>query len=250
MRVRVIGESCSDVYIYGSCPRLSSEAPVPVFYETGRTEAGGMALNVMGNLQALGIECDLVTQASSIFKTRYVETSRNHPLLRVDDDGLCEPFSGDCKFDGFDGVVIVDYNKGFLPANIMASICSLNKPVFVDTKKPLEWWCRNATFLKLNEIESRISGHFLDRHHDILDKTIITLGGAGCLFNGRRYPVEPVDVMDVAGAGDTFFAGFIASYLMSKNVDHALRFANECAREVVQRRGTVVVRPHFLTMTL
>jgi bifunctional ADP-heptose synthase (sugar kinase/adenylyltransferase) len=250
VKVLVLGESCRDIYIYGACPRLSPEAPVPVFVESRRSECGGMALNVAANLRVLGVACELVTQAEPIHKTRFVEDGRNHTLLRVDNERPCEPYAGDTTFTGFDAVALVDYNKGFLPVDTIAAICERNTPVFLDTKKPLGAWCHAATFLKLNEVEERASASFLAAHPAVMDRTIVTLGGDGCLFQRRAYPVAQADVMDVAGAGDTFFAGLIAAYLTTRDTERSLTFANECARDVVQRRGTVVVRPGKLSITL
>ena len=53
------------------------------------------------------------------------------------------------------------------------------------------------------------------------------------------YPVDAVDVFDLSGAGDTFHAAFVAKYLEARDVDAALKYANLCASEVVQRKGVV-----------
>ena len=56
MRVLVIGDSCTDVFVYGNIERICPEAPVPVFNPIRRVESGGMAKNVKSNLEALGLE--------------------------------------------------------------------------------------------------------------------------------------------------------------------------------------------------
>ena len=43
------------------------------------------------------------------------------------------------------------------------------------------------------------------------------------------------------GGGDTFIAGLVAEYLKTNDIDKAIRFANDCATKVVQRRGVSVV---------
>jgi sugar/nucleoside kinase (ribokinase family) len=53
--------------------------------------------------------------------------------------------------------------------------------------------------------------------------------------------VENVEVKDMSGAGDTFLAGLVVKYLETKDIRQAIVFANECATEVVQRRGVGVV---------
>ncbi len=108
--VQIVGESCVDVYIYGRCPRLSPEAPVPVFVQDRIERVPGMAGNVVANLRALGVTGPFLTQEQVITKTRYVEETRNHPLLRVDDDPPLTAF--DWIIDLETPLVLVDYNKG------------------------------------------------------------------------------------------------------------------------------------------
>ena len=45
-KVLVVGDSCTDVFIYGIIERVSPEAPVPVFNPIKETSNGGMASNV------------------------------------------------------------------------------------------------------------------------------------------------------------------------------------------------------------
>ena len=54
MRVLVIGDECTDVYVYGSCKRLCPSAPVPVFVPSCQKENKGMAGNVYQNIISLG----------------------------------------------------------------------------------------------------------------------------------------------------------------------------------------------------
>ena len=68
--VLLIGDSCVDVWAYGSCNRLSPEAPVPVINPTHQTENGGMAKNVVSNLEALGCDVELVSNKNSISSNR------------------------------------------------------------------------------------------------------------------------------------------------------------------------------------
>jgi sugar/nucleoside kinase (ribokinase family) len=48
-------------------------------------------------------------------------------------------------------------------------------------------------------------------------------------------------VKDSSGAGDTFMAGLVVKYLKTSNIDESIKFANECARQVVQHRGVVSI---------
>ena len=85
MKILVIGDSCTDVFVYGSCGRLCPEAPIPVFNPSKTITNQGMAGNVVENLRALGVrKTELITNNEQIIKTRYVETKSNQMLLRVD----------------------------------------------------------------------------------------------------------------------------------------------------------------------
>ena len=72
MKLLVIGDSCVDKFIYGTCDRICPEAPVPVFNPIKVKKNGGMAKNVQANIEALGVDCDIITNGELITKTRYV----------------------------------------------------------------------------------------------------------------------------------------------------------------------------------
>lgn len=59
-KILVAGDAILDVYHFGEVNRISPEAPVPVFLETGRKRfAPGGAANVAANIAAIGIPVDL-----------------------------------------------------------------------------------------------------------------------------------------------------------------------------------------------
>ena len=90
MKVLVIGDSCTDRFIYGSCERMCPEGPVPILSPTSIVNSGGMAKNVQSNIQALGVQCDIITNNNNILKTRYVDRKTNQMLLRVDENDHTE----------------------------------------------------------------------------------------------------------------------------------------------------------------
>ena len=57
-------------------------------------------------------------------------------------------------------------------------------------------------------------------------------------IEAKTYPVEEVEVKDTSGAGDTFVAGLCCKMIETNNHDLSIGFANECATQVVQKRGT------------
>ena len=255
MKILVIGDSCTDVFIYGDIIRLAPEAPVPVFNPRRSVKNDGMAKNVSNNVEALDVTIHTVTNKNSIKKIRYVDHKSNQLVLRVDEHDYCDRIDSDtlsgiennfCKpyFTEkvkVDAIIISDYCKGFLHEDDIKWICDNNKNVFVDTKKKLGEWVENCTYLKINSLEYENNEEFLNEYYAIMDKTIVTKGNEGCLFQGKIYPTEDVQVKDISGAGDTFIAGLVVKYLKSNDIEKAIDFAQKCTKIVVQKHGVSTV---------
>ena len=241
MRILVIGESCTDVYQYGDCVRLCPEAPVPVFKSSNyKTENPGMAMNVMENIKAISdMKADIITNNNwkEITKTRCVDNRTNYIIVRLDGNDnkydRCDLEQIDYKT--YDAIVISDYNKGFLTEEDIETISKKHTVTFLDTKKILGDWCRNITFIKINEFEYDRTKHKLN--DQLLQKMIITLGPQGAKYKDTVYSVPKVEIKDTSGAGDTFIAALVANYVRTKKIDIAIKFANACATTVVQRKG-------------
>ena len=242
MSILVIGESCRDVFWYGDSSRMCPEAPAPVFNPLYFTDNGGMAMNVKTNIESLGVECDIITNKNwhEITKTRYVHKHTNSLFIRVDegDDKVPRCKVSKINYSMYDLIVISDYNKGFLMPEDIEYIARNHSCVFLDTKKDLGNWCDHVRYIKINNFE-------FERTKDRIspkmkEKMIITLGQDGCLFRGINYPVKRVEIKDVSGAGDTFLAGLVVQYLKTREIEQAAVFANECATQVVQRRGVSI----------
>ena len=58
-KVLVIGESCTDIFIYGKSNRKSPEGNGPVFIPTKEVYGAGMAGNSSNNLASIGVDVDL-----------------------------------------------------------------------------------------------------------------------------------------------------------------------------------------------
>jgi len=149
MKIAVIGDIIIDKYLYGTCERISPEAPVPVLrVEKSELIAGGAA-NIAKNLKALGADVTLFSVLGKVDKD--IETNVKHFLLNgitthlvnddrktsiktrlmaqnqqmfrydVEDtfeiattvaDQLVENFKTYCSDNKIDAVVFSDYNKG------------------------------------------------------------------------------------------------------------------------------------------
>jgi D-beta-D-heptose 7-phosphate kinase/D-beta-D-heptose 1-phosphate adenosyltransferase len=247
MKIIVIGESCKDVFVYGNCNRLSPEAPVPVMIPIDVKDNLGMSGNVVKNIQVLDSKVNIIHwhQKESITKTRYVEKKSNHMFLRVDEgEENITPFelniSKTNAIRNVDGVIISDYDKGFLEEEDIEFICKNNSNVFIDTKKILGKWCVNASFIKINHVEYQHTEYTI-HELGIEDKMIITLSSKGCQHKGKIYPVEKVQIRDVSGAGDTFLSGLVAEYVLTKDIEKSIPFAQQCATVVVQKPGVSTI---------
>ncbi len=259
MNILVIGDSCEDIFIYGDIERISPEAPVPVFKPTHEESNYGMAKNVANNVEALDMHTHTVTNKNSIVKKRYVENRSSQMVLRVDEHDYCEridksllegltknrfkrpPFGFDKqREDHYDAIIISDYCKGFLEEDDIQFICENNENVFVDTKKKLGEWIKDADFIKINELEYQ-KNHEVLSENEFEEKLIVTLGSKGCRYNGKDFLVKEVPVKDVSGAGDTFIAGLVRGYLDTNNIESAIEFAQKCTTHVVQKHGVATV---------
>ena len=132
-------------------------------------------------------------------------------------------------------IAISDYNKGFLSESDIEHICSLHPNVFLDTKKKISGWAMKAKFIKINAPEYNQSENFILQN--LTDKVIKTDGKNGAWYQHLHFPTHEVEVRDVSGAGDTFFAGLCAKFLEEGDIEESIRFANLCASKVVQKRG-------------
>lgn len=246
--ILIIGETCNDVFIYGTVNRISPEAPIPIIEPKYTIHNQGMAANVANNIISLGTTVTLVTNSETISKTRYVDDSYNYILLRVDDtDEISILDLSTLPTQNFDAVIISDYNKGFLTPYHIQQICEKYKcPIFLDTKKNLGEWVNQISYIKINHSEYEKNKEYLSKNRDVLSKTIITKGKYGCEFDGISYPTKEVEVKDVVGAGDTFLAGLVFKFIETNSIEKAIEFANKCSTNVVQKRGVAVINPNEL----
>ena len=253
MNVLVIGDSCKDVFIYGEIARLSPEAPVPVLNPLRVVSNDGMAKNVVNNIESLKANVYSVTNKNSIRKVRYVDKKSNQLVLRVDEHDYCDRIlqkqrdyitNNMYRIMGavvkMDAIIISDYCKGFLTEEDIQYICENNTNVFVDTKKKLGDWINSTTYLKINSIEYQQNINFF-KNNSVIDKTIITNGNKGCIFQGKLYPTEDVPVKDISGAGDTFLSGLVVQYVRTNDIIKAINYAQKCTKIAVQKHGVYVV---------
>lgn len=241
-KVLVIGESCTDVFVYGTSNRKSPEGNGPVFNPKNEVYGSGMAANVANNVAAMGIDVDLITDDGSITKTRYVNEETNELYLRIDENDSTNRISVESLPDvsDYDAIIISDYCKGFLKEEDITIIASKHPLVILDTKKHLGDWCKDVKFIKINRFEAQNNHDIILEKKWLNDKIITTLDGKGASYKGSVIKVDKVEKADVSGAGDTFVAGFVARFLDSEDIIESIKWANYCAGEVVKEKGVAV----------
>lgn len=243
MKITVIGETCTDIFIYLETKRLSPEAPVPIVTQKHLTINKGMAGNVVSNLNALSpsLTVKQISQKSKITKTRYIDDKSNHMFMRLDegDDSISSLILEDChieKIKNSDVVIVSDYNKGFISDRSLIEIGKLSKFSVLDTKRIFSEDIAEAfNIIKVNEDEYLKNKTVADK---FIYKVLITLGKNGVKYMNSTYPSKsPKETIDVSGAGDTFTAAFTLKYMENQNLTESIRYANEMASIVVSKRG-------------
>ena len=78
-------------------------------------------------------------------------------------------------------------------------------------------------------------------NEELLSKMIVTLGPQGAQYLSKRYPVAKVEIKDTSGAGDTFISALTLKYALTKDIDASIKYANECATLVVQKKGVSTI---------
>jgi bifunctional ADP-heptose synthase (sugar kinase/adenylyltransferase) len=244
MKILVIGDSCTDVFIYGHSTRLCPEAPVPIFEPSRTVTNDGMAGNVRANLESLGVSVNLITNKEQITKTRYVDVKSNQMFLRVDSIDRVRPAFDINRVDwDVDAVIVSDYDKGFLTENDIHEISKRHELTFIDTKKPINLQTfSDYTFIKMNEYEWELCEKAGAKYEEWADKLIITMSEKGCLYKDVVFPVNnDIEVRDLSGAGDTFMASLVYKYANTESITDAIKFANDCATKVVQKKGVTTI---------
>ncbi len=206
--ILVVGDLMIDHYLWGSCDRISPEAPVQVINVKKETKRLGGGGNVLANLRALGAKVGVLsvvgddeagedmimllddlsvnthlqltkTRKSSI-KSRLM--SSHQQIVRMDKESLEEinPHEEQellAKYEkiiqNYDCVILSDYGKGVLTSKVCQEVIrranELNLPVLVDPKGKDYSKYKNATLLTPNKKEAvEATDIDLDTHEGLL----------------------------------------------------------------------------------
>ena len=272
--ILVVGDIMLDHYIYGNAERLSPEAPVPVVKVTKEYYNLGGCGNVARNIRKLGpnvtciaavgkdkpasiihkelkklgitkkiVETDEVTTQ----KIRIVANQGHTQIVRVDKEKTKPVKLGDIEIgNGFDIIVVSDYAKGMITADLMHRIKELNIPIIVDPK-PSNMWLYNDVFM-ITPNKKEYDEICLSSEHPFsknIRYVLRTLGKEGMelMEEEETYsiPSIPVDVYNVIGAGDTVVSVMAVCISIGVEVSVAAKIANDCARYVITQPGTSTI---------
>lgn len=223
--ILLIGDFCIDEYVEITRGKPNPENTAPLYQYWNTTNRSGMAGNVYKSLRKLGLTdiFFLKPPYPHTTKTRYIDKLTGNQVMRVDHDQRCEPCDlTNINYSEFDCAVISDYNKGYVADETIKTVLDQMVgigPVFLDTKKP-NLADFSGAVIKINQHEFANS-RSLPKHG-----IIVTMGSAGCSWNGEVYPPHRVKCVDPCGAGDAFLVGLIYGYSRHKRMcDTAIRYA-------------------------
>jgi len=305
-KILVIGDLILDRYIWGKVSRISPEAPVPVVEVSHENFLLGGAANVAHNIVSLGghativgiagrdrsgdiiktmmeekgIHCEGIIWGSraTTVKTRVI--AHNQQVVRFDREDKTKANGKVLKgilgymedvLSEHEAVIISDYKKGVVSADLMREILKKTKPkkifLSVDPKVGHFHCYRHVSLITPNVSEASIAsgidikdeGSLVEAGQLLLrkllcDAVLITRGEHGMsLFRGNsvvHISTVAKNVYDVTGAGDTVIAAFTLARTAGATMEEAAVFANHAAGIVVGEVGTAVVTPEQLRKSL
>ena len=214
-KILVVGDLMIDHYLWGSCERVSPEAPVQVVNVKRETIVLGGAGNVINNLKALGAQVDIisvigcceasdelkallnkiqvdcqyfVTQEDRITSKKSRIIAAQQQVLRYDRESsdeisvksqrsILESFKN--IIDDYDSVLLSDYGKGVLTSNLTQSLISISnqssKKVLVDPKGINYSKYRGAYLLTPNKREASEATRVAIKDNESLNQAITQL---------------------------------------------------------------------------
>ncbi|MDE2125034.1 MAG: D-glycero-beta-D-manno-heptose-7-phosphate kinase [Armatimonadetes bacterium] len=177
-------------------------------------------------------------------------------------------FSGACLPQA-DAALISDYRKGVVTRDVALGVCAqakgANKRVIGNPKPASAAWLAGADVLSLNQVEAeelarepipeeptalREFGATLRMALDV-DTLVVTRGSRGLAYwrstgEHRVVAAHPVEVYDVAGAGDTTISAMTLALVSGATHLEAAFIANHAGACVVRKSGVATTTPDEL----
>ena len=197
--------------------------------------------------------------------TKYVEYQKSAPNIKFSD--ICPKYLEQKFFK----ICPMNYE---VELDLVEQLHKMGKVVFVDLGgyggatsdvrhsineayglKVIDTLCKNTTIIKASaeDLASIIPGRTPEEATQYLvdhgaTNVVVTLGSKGAMYkeNGKEIKyVEPLNAVsqiadgsfDFTGAGDSFGAGFMASYIKDQDIEKAVINGNATASLVIQKTG-------------
>ncbi len=294
-KIAVIGDLMLDHYLWGNVERISPEAPVPIIDVKKEEFRLGGAANVVNNLISLkakpyvfGIcgedhyrkimiklleDLNVTTSfiitdpnRSTTVKSRIVAGQQQ--IARLDFEKrediskeITDKFLMNFKtvITDLDAIIIEDYNKGFLTAEVIESVIDLaneyHKPITVDPKFKNFFSYKKTTVFKPNFIElQKNMGIEITSEEELKSVAqelfnridpkylLITRGERGMVIYDRegneyKIPTFAREVFDVSGAGDTVISVLTLCMSVGCDIQTSAIIANHAAGAVCGKMG-------------
>ena len=214
-KLLVIGDLMIDQYLWGSCERISPEAPVQIVNVQSESTMLGGAGNVINNLKALGAHddiisvigsCEISEELKGLLKKNEVDTqylinqkdyitskksriiAAQQQVVRYDRESSDEINIESQKtilesytsiINNYDGVLLSDYGKGVLTFSLTKSLISIanksNKKILVDPKGPDYSKYKGAYLLTPNKKEASEASQINIKDGESLSQAIAKL---------------------------------------------------------------------------
>jgi D-beta-D-heptose 7-phosphate kinase/D-beta-D-heptose 1-phosphate adenosyltransferase len=302
-KILVIGDLVLDRYVRGNVSRISPEAPVPIVDVTEVEFTLGGAANVADNIVSLGGKATVTGVVGNdraaetikeLFQTRginFVAVEDRRPttvktrviahdqhVVRFDQENRQKISGRSLKsiinyieelIPGHDAVIVSDYMKGVVTADVMRAIgrVSGKKFVAVDPKVGHFHLYKGVSLVTPNLKEASQGAGI-----EITDENTLLRAGAklirklGCkavlLTRGKdgmslfqdsgliHIPTMARKVYDVTGAGDTAIAAFVLAHAAGAVMEEAAVIANHAAGIVVEEVGTATATQARLSQSI
>jgi len=214
-KILVIGDLMIDQYLWGSCERISPEAPVQVINIASESATLGGAGNVINNLYSLGAAVDIISvvgdcETSKELKelllainidTKYLITQKNRvtskksrviaaqqQVVRFDRESTSEISNKSQTtildifkkiVNNYDVILLSDYGKGLLTFDLTQSLISIanknKKKILVDPKGLDYSKYKGAYLLTPNKKEASEATNILIKDNDSIAKALLSL---------------------------------------------------------------------------
>jgi D-beta-D-heptose 7-phosphate kinase/D-beta-D-heptose 1-phosphate adenosyltransferase len=298
-KVAVVGDIALDSYLFGKVNRVNPERPgYPLLTVEKEEYRLGCAANVAMNLSSLGAEVSLygwigedekgkviweecqknrirlvcVKRDKTITKQRWIESNHNDYLGRADfgeekieaiNEKQSEELFDNLTKNGFEAIVLSDYNKGIFKGNFSRRIIDWANShgilTVVDPKPVNALLFSGASLIRpnLSEAQAIIGEKEMDlallakklKEKVQSKEVVITCGNQGIVVDDGGFhhiKTKARQVVDVTGAGDTVAATLTLSLLSGANLIESAQIANYAAGIVVEKQGTATVNSEEL----